>query len=685
MPSLAEHLEHARRDARVERMPSADDRDLGDRRRRRSDRPAPMLGASPCRRSRARACSRRCGTVNVRSVRAVLRQVLDDHVDDDALPRASGAKSRAGDARLSGTPRTRILASSRSSVTPETTSRFHRLSSGTTQVPSSVVEARAHVDRHAVLHRESHRADLQHLGAERRQLEHLFVADALDLARRRADVRIGRVDAVDVGVDLADVGLERRRDRDRRGVGAAAPERGDVALLVDALEAGDHGDPAAVAARCEDAPRVDALDARARERAVGADAHLVAGERARLAARALDREREQRDRHLLAGRRRSRRPRARRGCSPPTSRASASSGWSRPTSPTRRRRRGGPASRRRQHAPGDVADALDGADGGAAVFLDDQCHVIRRSAAAELRPRAPSLRNRWMLAARPTRGAPAREQGPRRGRKLPRKANAASPRRAERARSAPRAGPSGSACGKRSPHSTATHGARARAGRGSPPTRARRRSRRGSSRRARNAVRRRGCSCAITKVGLATALGSTPRPSARPFANTVLPAPSGPISATPPPRPRSRLASRRPAAGVASGLRECSHKGLSPAIAAAPAAERSDRRLRQRRRQLAREQARRPRRARSRRPPPRRARTRRAPRPSAASRPCASRPVSIPSSTSPVPPLASAGPPVGFTISAAVRRRGERRGALQQHDRAALGARAARAAPGDRG
>ena len=49
--------------------------------------------------------------------------------------------------------------------------------------PCVLVEARAHVDRHAVLHAELDRADLQHLGAERRQLEHLLVADAVDLAR----------------------------------------------------------------------------------------------------------------------------------------------------------------------------------------------------------------------------------------------------------------------------------------------------------------------------------------------------------------------------------------------------------------------------------------------------------------------------------------------------------------------
>nr|WP_276602728.1 hypothetical protein [Nannocystis pusilla] len=49
------------------------------------------------------------------------------------------------------------------------------------------------------------------------------------ILRARLDPRVGGVDPVDVGQDLADVGLQRRRQRDRRGVGAAAAERGDVA------------------------------------------------------------------------------------------------------------------------------------------------------------------------------------------------------------------------------------------------------------------------------------------------------------------------------------------------------------------------------------------------------------------------------------------------------------------------
>ena len=80
----------------------------------------------------------------------------------------------------------------------------------------------------------------EHLGAGRGQLEHLLVGDGVEPPGVRDDPRVGGEDAVDVGVDLADVGAQRGGQRDGGGVGAAAAERGDVlGVLADALEAGD--------------------------------------------------------------------------------------------------------------------------------------------------------------------------------------------------------------------------------------------------------------------------------------------------------------------------------------------------------------------------------------------------------------------------------------------------------------
>ena len=123
-----------------------------------------------------------------------------------------------------------------------------------------VGEAREHARRHAVLAGELDRADLQHLGAQARHLEHFFESDGVQAARIGHHARIGGVDAVHVGVDLALVGLQRRGQRHRRGIRAAAAERGDVALAVDPLEARDHRHAARskIAAQARFVDRVDA-------------------------------------------------------------------------------------------------------------------------------------------------------------------------------------------------------------------------------------------------------------------------------------------------------------------------------------------------------------------------------------------------------------------------------------------
>ncbi len=53
---------------------------------------------------------------------------------------------------------------------------------------------------------------------------------------------IGRVDAVDIGIDVAAIGLKRRCECDGAGVGAAAAERRDAVSRRDPLESRDHGD-----------------------------------------------------------------------------------------------------------------------------------------------------------------------------------------------------------------------------------------------------------------------------------------------------------------------------------------------------------------------------------------------------------------------------------------------------------
>ena len=108
----------------------------------------------------------------------------------------------------------------------------------------------------------------------------------------RLDARVGGVDAVDVGVDVAAIGLDRRGHRDGRGVRTAAPERGDAVVGRDALEAGEHRH-LALGEAPDDLGGVDLLDAGGAMGAVGADRHLPALPGARVDAHRLQRDRQE--------------------------------------------------------------------------------------------------------------------------------------------------------------------------------------------------------------------------------------------------------------------------------------------------------------------------------------------------------------------------------------------------------
>jgi len=163
-----------------------------------------------------------------------------------------------------------------------------------------VGQAGEHARRHLVLPGELHRADLQHLGAGARHLEHLLEGDCSQAPRLGHQARVGGVDAVDVGIDMALVGLQRRGQRHGRSVGAAAAERGEVAFRIHALEAGHHHD-IAVLQVCTQFFVVNGNDSGFRESGVRQHLHLPAGVAARLDARLHQRHRQQADGHLLAG------------------------------------------------------------------------------------------------------------------------------------------------------------------------------------------------------------------------------------------------------------------------------------------------------------------------------------------------------------------------------------------------
>ncbi len=91
-----------------------------------------------------------------------------------------------------------------------------------------ILEGRAHEGADLVHHGKLDRAHLQHLGAERRHFQHFLEGDLRQAARLGLDARIGRVDAVDVGIDVAAVGLDRGGDRHRAEV--SEPPRPSVAM-----------------------------------------------------------------------------------------------------------------------------------------------------------------------------------------------------------------------------------------------------------------------------------------------------------------------------------------------------------------------------------------------------------------------------------------------------------------------
>jgi hypothetical protein len=69
-----------------------------------------------------------------------------------------------------------------------------------------------------VHHGQFDRAHLKHLGAERCHFEHFLEGDFLHPPRLGLDARIGCVDAVDIGIDVAAVGLDGGGNGHRAGV-----------------------------------------------------------------------------------------------------------------------------------------------------------------------------------------------------------------------------------------------------------------------------------------------------------------------------------------------------------------------------------------------------------------------------------------------------------------------------------
>ena len=148
------------------------------------------------------------------------------------------------------------------------------------QGPLAVGERGPHTDRHVEPPGVLDAPQMQDLCPGGSHLEHLFVGDPLDPLCGRDDPRICGEDAVDVGIDLADIRPQCGSQRDRRGVRATTAQcRNVLAVRADTLEPCHDGD-VTVVQRAPDPPRRNVDDARLAVCGVGDDPCLGPRERA---------------------------------------------------------------------------------------------------------------------------------------------------------------------------------------------------------------------------------------------------------------------------------------------------------------------------------------------------------------------------------------------------------------------
>jgi len=128
-------------------------------------------------------------------------------------------------------------------------------------------------DRYVVFLGEFDGADLQDFGPLTGELQHLVVGDTLHLAGGAAQIGVRGVDAVDIGVNLAEIGAKGRRQSHARGVGTAPAQGGQPAVAVHPLESG-HDKHVIVVEHGFDGRGIDVLDAGLGEPRVGTDGDL---------------------------------------------------------------------------------------------------------------------------------------------------------------------------------------------------------------------------------------------------------------------------------------------------------------------------------------------------------------------------------------------------------------------------
>ncbi|MPM15098.1 hypothetical protein SDC9_61464 [bioreactor metagenome] len=163
-----------------------------------------------------------------------------------------------------------------------------------------ILQAGHDLQIHMKFFRQLHAAVMEHLGSLTGQLQHLVIGDLAELPGVRHDTGIGGIDAVHIRENLAQLGMERRRQRHGAGVRAAPAQSRDVSGAVDALKA-RHQDDAVLVQLRQDAFRVDPFDAGVAVYGRGLHPCLPPGQRHAAQAAPLQLHGAQGNRNLFAG------------------------------------------------------------------------------------------------------------------------------------------------------------------------------------------------------------------------------------------------------------------------------------------------------------------------------------------------------------------------------------------------
>ena len=121
-----------------------------------------------------------------------------------------------------------------------------------------------------------HSPQLKNLGTLAGHFQHLFKGNPIQAARILNHPGVGGVDTVHIGINLALIGFQSRRQGHRRGIRAATAERGDITLVITALKTSDH-DHSSLAQIVQNALGANVGDSSLSVNVIGDDSNLAAG------------------------------------------------------------------------------------------------------------------------------------------------------------------------------------------------------------------------------------------------------------------------------------------------------------------------------------------------------------------------------------------------------------------------